>query len=137
LERVAVADDQVGSLSGGQATGAGRAEGGGRVDGGRPDGLAFGQRLLGLQSPAAGSAAVDGGAQVVQRIHRPARVVGAERQGDPGPQQQPGTAASGATASYHDGGRGRPRAQRLLTDMNDTRRRLYDLFGLDRYAPTR
>jgi transposase len=38
---------------------------------------------------------------------------------------------------HHDGGRGRPRAQRLLTDMNDTQRRLYDLFGLDRYAPTR
>jgi hypothetical protein len=38
---------------------------------------------------------------------------------------------------YHDGGKGRPRAQRILTDMTDTQRRLYDLFGLDRYAPTR
>ena len=38
---------------------------------------------------------------------------------------------------YHDGGKGRPRAQRILTDMNDTQRSLYDLFGLDRYAPTR
>jgi transposase len=38
---------------------------------------------------------------------------------------------------HHDGGKGRPRAQRLLTDMNPTQRRLYDLFGLDRYAPTR
>jgi transposase len=38
---------------------------------------------------------------------------------------------------YHDGGKGRPRAQRLLTDMSDTQRRLYDLFTLDRYAPTR
>ncbi len=38
---------------------------------------------------------------------------------------------------YHDGGKGRPRAQRLLTDMTDTQRRLYNLFGLDRYAPTR
>jgi transposase len=38
---------------------------------------------------------------------------------------------------YHDGGPGRPRAQRLLTDMTPTQRRLYDLFGLDRYAPTR
>jgi transposase len=38
---------------------------------------------------------------------------------------------------YHDGGKGRPRAQRLLTDMTDTQRRLYDLFDLDRYAPTR
>jgi len=38
---------------------------------------------------------------------------------------------------YHDGGKGRPRAQRLLTDMTDTQRRLYDLFDLDRFAPTR
>jgi transposase len=38
---------------------------------------------------------------------------------------------------YHDGGKGRPRAQRLLTDMDDTQRRLYDLFELHRYAPTR
>jgi transposase len=38
---------------------------------------------------------------------------------------------------HHDGGKGRPRAQRLLTDMTDTQRRLYDLFDLDRYAPTR
>jgi transposase len=38
---------------------------------------------------------------------------------------------------HHDGGKGRPRAQRLLTDMTDTQRRLYDLFNLDRYAPTR
>jgi transposase len=37
----------------------------------------------------------------------------------------------------HDGGKGRPRAQRLLTDMNDTQRRLFDLFELGRYAPTR
>jgi transposase len=38
---------------------------------------------------------------------------------------------------YHDGGPGRPRAQRLLTDMNPTQHRLYDLFDLDRYSPTR
>jgi transposase len=38
---------------------------------------------------------------------------------------------------YHDGGKGRPRAQRLLTDMTDTQRRLHDLFDLGRYAPTR
>jgi transposase len=38
---------------------------------------------------------------------------------------------------YHDGGKGRPRAQRLLTDTTNTQRRLYDLFNLDRYAPTR
>lgn len=38
---------------------------------------------------------------------------------------------------YHDGGPGRPRAQRLLTDMTAIQRRLADLFGLDRYAPAR
>jgi hypothetical protein len=38
---------------------------------------------------------------------------------------------------YHDGGKGRPRAQRLLTDMSDTQRRLFDLFELGRYAPAR
>jgi transposase len=38
---------------------------------------------------------------------------------------------------HHDGGKGRPRAQRLLTDMTDTQRHLYNLFDLDRYAPTR
>jgi transposase len=38
---------------------------------------------------------------------------------------------------HHDGGKGRPRAQRILTDMTDTQRRLFDLFGLHRYAPTR
>ena len=30
-----------------------------------------------------------------------------------------------------------PRARRILTDMTDTQRRLFDLFGLHRYAPTR
>jgi transposase len=38
---------------------------------------------------------------------------------------------------YHDGGKGRPRAQRLLTDMTPTQRQLADLFNLDRWAPTR
>jgi transposase len=38
---------------------------------------------------------------------------------------------------YHDGGRGRPRARRILTDRNPTQHTLYDLFALDRYAPTR
>jgi transposase len=38
---------------------------------------------------------------------------------------------------HHDGSKGRPRVQRLLTDMNDTQRRLFDLFALNRYAPTR
>ena len=38
---------------------------------------------------------------------------------------------------YHDGGKGRPRAQRMLTDTNDTQRKLADIFGINRYAPTR
>jgi transposase len=38
---------------------------------------------------------------------------------------------------YHDGGKGRPRAQRMLTDMNPTQRTLVDLFDIQRYAPTR
>lgn len=38
---------------------------------------------------------------------------------------------------YHDGGKGRPRARRMLTDTNPTQQRLADLFGIDRYAPTR
>ena len=29
---------------------------------------------------------------------------------------------------YHDGGKGRPRARRMLTDMTDTQRQLADLF---------
>jgi transposase len=32
---------------------------------------------------------------------------------------------------------GRPRARRMLTEMTPTQQQLYDLFGLDRYAPTR
>jgi hypothetical protein len=38
---------------------------------------------------------------------------------------------------YHDGGKGRPRARRILTDRNPTQQALYDLFTLDHYAPTR
>jgi transposase len=38
---------------------------------------------------------------------------------------------------YHDGGKGRPRAQRMLTDMNPIQRTLADLFDIQRYAPTR
>jgi hypothetical protein len=38
---------------------------------------------------------------------------------------------------YHDGGKGRPRAQRLLTDMNPIQHQLADLFDIHRYAPTR
>jgi len=38
---------------------------------------------------------------------------------------------------YHDGGKGRPRARRMLTDMSPTQQRLADLFGVHRWAPTR
>jgi transposase len=38
---------------------------------------------------------------------------------------------------YHDGGHGRPRARRMLTQMSPTQQRLADLFDLHRYAPTR
>jgi transposase len=38
---------------------------------------------------------------------------------------------------HHSGGKGRPRAQRLLTDMTDTQQRLFNLYNLGRYAPTR
>ena len=38
---------------------------------------------------------------------------------------------------YHDGGKGRPRARRMLTDMTPTQQRLADLFDIHRYAPTR
>ena len=38
---------------------------------------------------------------------------------------------------HHDGRKGRPRAQRILTDTDSTQQRLADLFGIQRYAPTR
>ena len=38
---------------------------------------------------------------------------------------------------YHDGGKGRPRARRMLTDTTDTQDRLAEVFNLQRYAPTR
>jgi transposase len=38
---------------------------------------------------------------------------------------------------YHDGGKGRPRVQRMLTDMSPTQQRLADLFAIHQYAPTR
>ena len=38
---------------------------------------------------------------------------------------------------YHDGGKGRPRARRMLTDTNPDQQHLADLFGINRYAPTR
>jgi len=38
---------------------------------------------------------------------------------------------------YHDGGKGRPRAKRMLTDMDPIQQQLADLFGIAHYAPTR
>jgi transposase len=38
---------------------------------------------------------------------------------------------------YHDGGKGRPRAQRMLTDTDPTQGRLAEIFDIHRYAPTR
>lgn len=38
---------------------------------------------------------------------------------------------------YHDGGKGRPRARRMITDMDPTQQRLADVFNIQRYAPTR
>ncbi len=41
------------------------------------------------------------------------------------------------TLLLYQGERGRPRARRMLTEMNATKRSLYDLFGLENYAPKR
>ncbi|MGH8995991.1 MAG: IS1634 family transposase, partial [Acidimicrobiales bacterium] len=41
------------------------------------------------------------------------------------------------TLLLYQGERGRPRARRMLTEMDDTQARLYELFNLERYAPTR
>jgi len=38
---------------------------------------------------------------------------------------------------YPTGSKGRPRAQRILTDTDSTQKRLFELFGLDAYAPHR
>lgn len=38
---------------------------------------------------------------------------------------------------YHDGGKGRPRARRILTEHDPAQQQLADLFNIDRYAPTR
>lgn len=38
---------------------------------------------------------------------------------------------------YHDGGKGRPRARRMLTDMDPTQQRLAELFAINKLAPTR
>ncbi len=39
------------------------------------------------------------------------------------------------TVLLYQGERGRPRAPRMLTEIDPVARRLYDLFGLDTYAP--
>jgi len=41
------------------------------------------------------------------------------------------------TVLLYQGERGRPRARRMLTEMDPTQQRLYDLFGLGAYAPKR
>jgi transposase len=41
------------------------------------------------------------------------------------------------TVLLYQGDRGRPRARRMLTEMDDIQGRLYELFDLDTYAPTR
>jgi len=41
------------------------------------------------------------------------------------------------TLMLYQGERGRPRARRMLTEIDPTQRRLYDLFGLDSNAPKR
>jgi transposase len=38
---------------------------------------------------------------------------------------------------YHDRGKGRPRVQRMLTDMTPTQQQLADLFDIHHYAPSR
>ena len=41
------------------------------------------------------------------------------------------------TVLLYQGDRGRPRARRIITDLDPTQQRLYNLFNLDRYAPRR
>jgi transposase len=41
------------------------------------------------------------------------------------------------TVLLYQGDRGRPRAHRIITDLDPTQKRLYNLFNLDRYAPRR
>lgn len=41
------------------------------------------------------------------------------------------------TVLLYQGERGRPRARRMLTETDPTQQHLYELFGLDAYAPTR
>ena len=41
------------------------------------------------------------------------------------------------TLMLYQGERGRPRARRMLTEIDPTKRRVYDLFGVDACAPKR
>ena len=41
------------------------------------------------------------------------------------------------TILLYQGDRGRPRARRIITDLDPTQKRLHDLFNLDRYTPRR
>ena len=41
------------------------------------------------------------------------------------------------TVLLYQGERGRPRARRTLTEIDPTQQRLYDIFGLDAYAPAK
>lgn len=41
------------------------------------------------------------------------------------------------TVLLYQGDRGRPRARRMLTEINPNQQRLYDLFNLDTYVPKR
>ena len=43
----------------------------------------------------------------------------------------------GETVLLYPGERGRPRARRTITRMTPIQHRLYTIFDLDRYAPTR
>jgi transposase len=45
--------------------------------------------------------------------------------------------AIGETVLLYRGEQGRPRARRMITKMTPTQQRLWTIFGLDRYAPTR
>jgi len=38
---------------------------------------------------------------------------------------------------HHDGGNGRPRVRRMLTDTSPTQQRLAEVFNIHQYAPTR
>jgi hypothetical protein len=44
---------------------------------------------------------------------------------------------AGGVVPQPDGGKGRPRARRMLTDQDPTQKQLGDLFNIDQYAPTR